>query len=47
MESDLDLISRSTDDKHMIKGELFNLLEFRCCFPENGGTSSLLSCIDD
>lgn len=28
MESDLDLISHSTDDKHMIKGELFNLLEF-------------------
>jgi len=47
MESDLDLVSNSTDDKHMVKGELFNLLEFQCCFPENGGTSSLPSYIDD
>lgn len=42
MESDLDLISKSTDYNCMVKGELFNLLKFQCCFPKNGDTSSLL-----
>lgn len=40
LKSVLSLISNSIYYNYVIKGNLFNLLEFQCCFPENGVTAS-------